>query len=238
MAGLASADTPDSFPGGRLTLQGLTVGPVTKLSGFQKERGHQVPKVSDEAAQAFVQTIGEEEVRNHADLVFQRLRREFALRRRDFDLQLSKGAVRISLPGSRLDVWIELQGERSGNYELRTEISGEKLLEEALIPQWVQVLEGICSELIWQPNRPIKVEKVIDRLEEDARLRPHLDYPLDGSFLTLVCPDPLVIWEVRADRVTFRIPAGGDLRSLLEGSQRLLPLLGNQISSPDGFSQT
>ncbi|MCH8473939.1 MAG: hypothetical protein LAT55_01770 [Opitutales bacterium] len=237
MAGLASAEKQDSFSGGRLTLQGRAVGPVPQLSGFQKERGHQVPKVSDEAAQAFVQAIGEREVRNHADLVFQRLRKEFSLRRRDFNLQLSKGAVRISLPESRLDVWIELQGETPGNYELRTEVSGEKLLEEALIPQWVQVLEGICSELIWQPRRSINVAKVIDRLEEDARLRPHLDYPLDGSFLTLVCPDPLVIWEVRADQVTFRIPTGGDLRSLLEGSQRLLPLLGSPHASPEGFSQ-
>jgi hypothetical protein len=71
---------------------------VKSLSGFSKAKGHFVPKLYNEAAIRFANSIAEEEIKEHVNEVSANLRKLFRLKLKDYQLDIQDGSGIFTCP--------------------------------------------------------------------------------------------------------------------------------------------
>jgi hypothetical protein len=206
-------------------VRGCEDGRVRRLRGFVKG-SHREPDGHHPAAEAFVRRAGSAELTERVDLLHRRLRTAFGWKRRELAAQAEGGTGRLETPAFTVNLWLEQSPETARNYRMVTEVARFQTSATLRSEAFAAVFEGFCDVVVIDLPRPLVVPAQIDRLEDSTRLAPLLDYPADGSWLTLRTPGPgALTLRLEAHEISIRFESGGGLALLLEGAWSLLESL-------------
>lgn len=203
-------------------LRGEERGRIRRLGGFIKGSHHE-PDHHHPAAEAFVRRSGEPEVQARAEDLYRRLRQAFGWKRRDLTCEAAGGLARLGTPDFSVALAIAQAPDEARCYRLEVEVAEFARPEVVGEEAFVSVFQGWIDTIAIDLPRAIDVAARIDAIEDHPRLAAHLDYPADASWLTLQTPGPSgLTLRLEAHELTLRTGPGGDLRSLIEGTGRLL----------------
>lgn len=155
--------------------------PVKKLSGFSKAAGHREPEEAGPQTDAFLQNIGAAEVQQQAEQLHRALRVHLGYKRRELNYEATEGAVRLLTPDCQVVIWIEGAPDDLSIALLQWEINRFKDIAFLQSRDFISALDGSCRQLRIRFPKPVIVEDIIDRLEENPAGSAGLDYPPDAS---------------------------------------------------------
>lgn len=202
-------------------LRGMDSGRIRRLRGFIKGSHHE-PDRHSSAAESFVRKVGEADLEERAETLFRAIRTSFQLKRKDLDYTCEGGTAVIRTPDFTVTLWIDQDPEEAQSFQIGVEVGALTSRTTLLGPEFVEVFRYHCDTVLIDFAQTIDLEQTIDRLEDSDRLAPLLDYAADASWLTLKVPEPAVELKVLSHQASFSIPAGGDLRTLIEGTASLM----------------
>lgn len=202
-------------------LRGTEDGRIRRLRGFLKGSHHE-PDRHSPAAEAFVRKAGEADLEERAEALFRAIRTSFQFKRKDLAYTCEGGTAVIRTPNFTVTLWIEQDPEEARSYQIGIEVGALTSRSTVLGPEFIEVFRHHCDTVLIDFARTIDLEQTIDRLEESDRLAPLLDYAADASWLTLKVPEPAIELKILSHQASFSIPAGGDLRTLIEGTAALI----------------
>lgn len=214
---------PVHAPESQSRIVGSTVGRVRRLAGYQKH--HHVPDAHSEATQSFVRKIGQPDVKEAADGLFDDIRNLFGYKRREFDYTCEDGFAWIKTPDFDLQIRIDQCPEDPKNYLLTTEIVALHTESIAADERLHSCFSHHCDQLVVEFASPIQVEEKIDALEDIPELADAMSYEPDGSAFELKLPKLDLLIEINESAMTFSLLTQRDLGKLLNHSQKAFDIL-------------
>jgi hypothetical protein len=207
-------DSTDSFFA-RALFMGRQQGRIRRLSGFRK--GHRLPEGFSDAAASFVARVGEQELKESIDRLYLLVREGFGFRRNQMEYGVEPGMAVLRTPLFSAALMLGQDALCCSDYcmafELRCVQAGACLSEAAFF----RVFNPMCDALKMEIPGLMNLEALVDRLEQEDRIRAFLDYAPDMSQVRLKLPSLLI--EMGEVEWVFRLPGGRrDLRALLESS--------------------
>ena len=215
--------------------RGSTSLPIRSLRGFDKRKGHAIPKNADEQTSRWVGALAEAEVREGIDSMFAQIQQEFRFKRKEVSVTLDGGDGSILTPHFGYGVTASQSVETPANALLTRvleDITDLQLLEsdsfQSVFGPWFDHVELHLSDAL-------DIEAIIDQIEADDDTHVQRQYPIDCSNCTLwVEGEP---WRVRLQghaltihfdkKVTPRVLLAGYMACL--GSLRASPSLARAL---------
>ncbi len=172
-------------------------GAVKSLGGFKKGR-HAVPDAVTPATQAFFARLIEAELSEEAEGWFQRARAGLGTKRKELTLEVMSPTAVLTAKDFTFEIAYELEAKDAGSY------GGTRTLQELGpgrlgAPAFEELFAGQFSELAFDLKKGVRVEAVIDAVEE-----------LDGAGgLTVVYPSDCSSCTLRVDEVEAEVVCDG-----------------------------
>lgn len=201
-------------------LRGLSAGRIRRLSGFQSY--HRVPERIHAGADQFVQSIGQQELRQQVEQLHADLRQLFGYKRRSMSADCDAGRGQLRTPNFQVDLHIQQDPQSPKQYQIVTEVSA---CEDSAIkddPRFHRCFNSLCDTLIFSSAQMLSIADCIDRIEELPELFNALSYPSDLSQLELMLVQMDLSMRCQPHCIEFQLISNRDLANLLQLSQSLL----------------
>lgn len=158
--------------------------PIRGLTGFNKKT-HRIPEKADDWAEKQVAQITEDEVKADLNLIFQRLRKEFGLRRAEMKVSQEQGTGAIDTPYFQYSVVVCVNPDKPSEVVWQRQITDIRERVQVLSQQFERVFVEIFDTVEYFPQTSVSIDEVIDRIEELEDDRITLDYDIDATECTL-----------------------------------------------------
>lgn len=139
---------------------------IRSLSGFK--RFHTVPKHVSTATQQFVASIGEEEVREHANRVLSSLRSGLHYGIRDVDRSIEGDSATLKTKDFDVNIYLFQDQDEPDTYVIRTEITNFRNPSVVTTDEFNKAVSGFVETLELNLPSKFNVEDLIVRLEKSS----------------------------------------------------------------------
>lgn len=208
-------------------LKGSDFGRIRKLTNF--ERHHHEPDRFSDAALEFVRRIGHEDVKKSAELLYQKIRRQFAYKRRDFNYTCEDGFATIKTPDFEIEICIDQGIELSEpkNYCISTVVNhlDTDTVSIQQDERFIHCFNAHCDQVIVIFPKVIDLSNKIDQIETIEEFANYLDYAPDARSFDLKLNDQDLHIQVTEMQMSFRLLTYPNLKKLLDHSQRAFDIL-------------
>lgn len=205
-----------SFKLKEISLLGLETSSVKSLSGFIKGR-HTVPKDFSSYSSGFVQNIGEKEIDDQTNCLFEKIKNIYPYKRKDLIIDGNK----IITPNFQIVVSLDQSSDSPSDYDLQIEVSGFQ--GDFFNDNFVKVFTGLIDTMKVECEKPFKIETIIDQLEE-LDLEPK--YDKDFTYCEMEFPELNGIIRFQENIMLYIYPNKDDVKHLLQESHDIPLLLG------------
>lgn len=147
-----------------ISLVGHSEGLVKSLGGFRKDR-HSVPDAVNAATQAFVARLGEGEIREESEKIFQAARAALGYKRTEISLSLGNGQALLTAKDFVWELAISLHDADSERYRLVRTLHSLRSSGVIGRPEFDSLWVGAFSTLVFTLRKGVAVEAVIDAVE-------------------------------------------------------------------------
>ncbi len=202
-------------------LRGSEHGRIRRLGGFLKGSHHE-PQAVNAATEAFVRKVSRPDLEERANNLYQQLRAAFAYKRRELDFRCDLGSAIVQSPDFTVALSIEQDPEEPRAWRLESEVSRFQRPEVILESPFLDLFQHHCDTVEIGFAHSIDIESRIDAIEESPQLAAHLEFPPDAAWLALRPPPPSPQMRLSPHAVSFTLPPGGDLKSLIEGAMQII----------------
>ncbi len=198
----------------RVTLRAVSAGLVRNLRGFAK--GHEVPMRSNATARKFIAKLAGEEIKADIDATFQAVREAFGFKRKEIEASCEGGAGYLRTPRFEYRVHVEQDPADPAGIVWQREIAALKDLALVQSAAFRTAFGSRFDILVLEFRKPIHVEKVIDRIEEGAKLGVKVICPSDAAWCEIVLNGFRGAIRVEADAVRIEGRSKPPLPSLFD----------------------
>lgn len=205
------------------SLRGEKYGEVRGLSGFKK--GHRVPDRHSDATESFVRSVGHDDVKEQADLIYDKIRTAFLYKRKDISYVCDDGYATIKTPDFDVNISIAQDADDESCYVLATEVGTIRRPSVLTEDGFSNLFSRFCDTVVIEFSRTLDLEDKIDDIEDVPELRPHLKYGADCSSFTLELPAPNIRIHVTPECMTLSLPGSHDIKALLGNAQSAIAAL-------------
>lgn len=208
----------------RASFRGIAGGSIARLSGFQK-RSHRIPDRHSDAADGFIQRVGETEVSDLANSIHDELKEAFKYKRKDLTLDLDVGSATITTP--QFDVAIDIAQDPDDHEDYVQTVSVSSFRDPGIVfdQKFQNVFSAHCDTLVVEFERKVSVSERIDQIENDETLAEHLAYDADLTSLTLELPGPRLRLRMTASAIEVTVPTARDIGLLLDNYKKATEML-------------
>lgn len=198
--------------------------PIRALPGFKKN--HRVPDRVDDRAEKFIATLTEEEVKADLNLVFQRLRKEFSLRRAEMKVSQEHGTGSIDTPYFQYSVVVCLNPERPSEVIWQRQVTDIRDRIQVLSAPFERVFVNVFDTVEYFPEMAINVDDLIDRIEELEDDRIALNYDMDATDCTLEIEGVVGMVEITASTISLTQSSDVSPKDLLQSFLDMQEMMG------------
>ncbi|MEM6884250.1 MAG: hypothetical protein AAF571_04405 [Verrucomicrobiota bacterium] len=202
---------------------GIQGGEVRRLSGYLKT--HRVPDQCSQAAEQFIQRIGQSELTELSESVHAGLRSAFGYKRKEMDYAAEEGLTVIKTPDFDVTLMLEQDAEDPARYCLSSRVNEFRQPEVVTQDGFAAAFSTVADTLAIEFPAAVDVEAKIDQIEEIPELAQFLRYQPDGSSLTLELPEAGMRVVMDAERMTFKLIGQRNLGLLIENVETTLATL-------------
>ncbi len=195
-------------------LIGEDVGSVRSLRGFNK-RFHQEPDRHSSAAGDFIQKIGCDDVKEHADQVGRQVQQHLGYKRRDVDFSCGDGAATIKTPDFDVNITISQDKDDPGAYVISTEVGVIRRSSIVKDARFLEVFTQYCDTLVIKYAQSVDVNQQIDDIEEVPELAKYMNYAPGGAWFKLLLDHPRIEITGTRNEMTLKLLEKRDLKTLL-----------------------
>ncbi len=201
-----------------ISLVGRSEGLVKALGGFRKDR-HSVPDAVNAVTQAFVARLGEGEIREESEKLFQTARTAMGYKRTEITLGVGKGQALLTAKDFVWELALSLQEADPERYHLVRTLHGIRSADIIGMGGFDGLWRGAFSTLVFSLARGVAVEAVIDAIEgldPEGGTRLSVTYPSNCRDCLVTVPG--VDARVRCTGATLEVefPRGATPRELIE----------------------
>ncbi len=198
--------------------------PIRGLPGFKKN--HRVPDTIDDRAEKYIADLTEEEVKADLSLIFQRLRKEFSLRRTDLKVSQEYGTAAIVTPYFQYALVVCLNPECPAEVIWQRQVTDIRDQTQVLSPAFERVFPNMFDTVEYFPQTVLNIDDLIDRIEalEDDRIV--LNYDIDATECTLEIDGVDGLVEVTAGSISLTQSSDVSPQDLLQSFLDLQEMMG------------
>jgi len=207
------------------SVYGRQRGEVRRLSGYQKT--HRVPDRHSQAAEQFIQRIGQPELTELSESVHSTLRSCFDYKRKEMDYSAEEGLTVIKTPDFEVILLMEQDEEDESSYCLSIRVGALQRPEVVLEDTFAEAFGTYTETLAIDFPEPVNVEDKIDQIEEIPELAKFLSYQPEGTSLMLELPEAGMRVSMNTDRMTFRLIGQRHLGQLIKNVEQTLATMAN-----------
>ncbi len=139
-------------------------GLVKALSGYRKGF-HTIPDAANDATNAFLAKVGEKELADEAEALFQAVRAALSYKRKELSLSVGGGVAMLTAKEFAVEIGYTIEEERPERYVVTTRMRGLKSAELARTESFAAVFAGKFSEIVFELKKGASVEAVVDAIE-------------------------------------------------------------------------
>ncbi len=195
-------------------------GLVKGLRGFRKGF-HTIPGAANDATNAFLAKVGEGELADEAETLFQAVRTGLGYKRKEVSLTLGGGLAVLTAKDFSVEIGYALEAERPERYAVTTRMRGLQSAALARADAFASVFAGKFSEISFELKKGAQVEAVVDAIEA-----------LEGeSGLSVSYPSDCSECEIRVEGVDAHV------RCTAEALEMVFPRAGAPHELIDGFAR-
>ncbi len=156
-------------------------GLVKTLSGYRKGF-HTIPDAANDATNAFLAKVGEKELADEAEALFQAVRAALGYKRRELSLSVGGGLAVLTAKDFAVEIGYAIEEERPERYVVTTRMRELRSAELARTENFAAVFAGKFSEIVFGLKKGASVEAVVDAIEAlDGEGGLSVTYPSDCS---------------------------------------------------------
>lgn len=209
-------DLPSSTIAG-ISFIGRAGGWVKALGGFKKGH-HTLPDAANATTNAFLGKVGESELREQAEKLFQAVRTGLGYKRKDVSLSVASPSAVLTAKDFLVEIFYALEPTAPARYAATTTLHSLRSAELVRTEEFSAIFAGMFTELSVLLKKGASVEAVIDAIETlDDEGGMKVSYPSDyrECLITVTGVDA----QVRCSGASLEIifPRAGSPRELLEG---------------------
>lgn len=201
-----------------ISLVGRSEGLVKTLGGFRKDR-HSVPDAINATTQAFVARLGETELKEESERVFQSARAAMGYKRTDISLGVGGGQAVLTARDFVWELALSQHEADPARYLLMRTLHSLRTTDVARLPEFDGLWSGAFSTLVFALVKGVSVEAVIDAVEglepADAH-RLQVNYPSDCHECTVTVAGVDAAVRCTGGTLDVEFPHPGTPRELLE----------------------
>lgn len=199
--------------------------PIRALTGFKKN--HRVPDRVDDRSEKFIAKLTEDEVKEDLNLIFQRLRKEFSLRRADMKVSHEHGTGSIDTPYFQYSVIVCLNPDRPSEVIWQRQVTDIRDRVQVLSAPFERVFPRIFDTVEYFPPTAISVDDLIDRIEELEDDRITLNYDMDATGCTLEIEEVAGQVEITASSISLTQSSDVSPKDLLQSFLDMQEMMGH-----------
>ena len=139
-------------------------GLVKALSGYRKGF-HTIPDAASDATNAFLAKVGEKELADEAEALFQAVRAALSYKRKELSLSVGGGVAMLTAQEFAVEIGYSIEEERPERYVVTTRMRELKSAELARTESFAAVFAGKFSEIVFELKKGASVEAVVDAIE-------------------------------------------------------------------------
>ncbi len=139
-------------------------GLVKALSGYRKGF-HTIPDAANDATNAFLAKVGEKELADEAEALFQAVRAALGYKRKELSLSVGGGLAVLTAKDFAVEIGYAIEEERPERYVVTTRMRELKSAELARTESFAAVFAGKFSEIVFGLRKSASVEAVVDAIE-------------------------------------------------------------------------
>lgn len=156
-------------------------GLVKALSGYRKGF-HTIPDAANDATNAFLAKVGEKELAEEAEALFQAVRAALGYKRKELSLSVGGGLAVLTAKDFAVEIGYAIEEERPERYVVTTRMRELRSAELARTEGFAAVFAGKFSEIVFGLKKGASVEAVVDAIEAlDGEGGLSVTYPSDCS---------------------------------------------------------
>ncbi len=180
----ASKATPELTKLKRVLFHNVSHGKIKSLSGFLAHH-HRVPSLVNDATQKFVAKISSKEVSDQANRFYQDIKKAFNYKRTDIELQTSSDGASIICPDFDLDIRLFQHPESPTEYLLQIDLLHIRTPDKVQTPEFNSLFKDKFNAIIFEFDKPISLEPIIDKIEKSMDRTISLEYPGNYSYCVI-----------------------------------------------------
>ena len=172
----------------RISFEVQDFGNVKSLSGFLKgHKGHRVPDAVYSGSEKFVAKIGYKDLKEEANALYQKIKKVFAYKRQEIELNIQEGSASINCKDFDVDISLSIKHDDPSQYELRICASNFNAPQILAEKEFNQVFANMFDSLIFEFEKTanVNVENAIDAIERLDCKEIKVEYPGDYAFCTI-----------------------------------------------------
>lgn len=198
--------------------------PIRALQGFKKN--HRVPDRADDRAEKFVVDLTHDEVKAELNLIFQRLRKEFSLRRADMTVSQEHGTGSIDTPYFQYSVVVCLDPERPSEIIWQRQVTDIRDRIQVLSAPFERVFVNVFDTVEYFPATLVDVGELIDRIEDLEDDRITLNYDIDATACTLKIDGVAGMVEITPNTISLTQSSDVSPKDLLQSFLDMQEMMG------------
>jgi hypothetical protein len=218
----------------RIVFRGETRSKVKDLSGFQKS--FKLPESATPSAQKWIYRLAMDDLKAEVDGTYNALREQLGFKRKDLESTIgAEGIGFLRTPSFDYSVSVSLDPDEPSSVTWRREVSQISDAEVLRSDSFRKVFGGRLETLQFDFEKPIDLEELIDRIEDDPPPGVKVRVASDGSTCDVTVQG--FAGRVHVERSSLRVegPPGLTPESLVEqffafqrrfGGKKGLPTLG------------
>lgn len=157
--------------------------PIRGLAGFKKN--HRIPDKADPRAEKFIADIAHQEIKEELSKIFQRLRKEYGLRRADMQVSHELDTGAIDTPYFQFSIVVNVDPDRPADVVWQRQVTDIRDRIQVLADPFERVFSNAFDTVEYYPPVAIEIDDVIDRVEDLEDDRVTLEYDMDATHCTI-----------------------------------------------------
>jgi hypothetical protein len=163
----------------RVSIRVETVGRLMDLKGFSK--GHTKPVRDSAAARKFIAQIAAGEIEADINETYRAIRESFGFKRRQIESSTDGCSGVIHTPTFDYSVGVNLDPRNVEQIIWRREVGSFRDPSTIRAPEFMAAFGNLFNMLVLEFARPIRVDKLVDRIEDEDLLGWKVDCASDAS---------------------------------------------------------
>ena len=198
---------------------------IKALPSFDKKI-HRIPDEVSDWAEKLAAELTEDEVKADLNEVYQKLRKEFSLRRAEMTVSQENGTGAIDTPYFQYSVVVSINPDDPSEIIWQRQVTDIRDQVQVLADPFANVFKDVFVAVEYKPNEPIVVDDLIDRIEELEDDRIELEYDIDATDCTMEIEGVEGKIEISADVISLTQKGSVSAKDLLQAFLDMHELMG------------